>query len=64
MQRSVFECELTFELLRELRRGISSLIDESEDNVRIYSLCGECASHVDSLGTRHFLENDPGLLAV
>jgi len=64
VQKSVFECELTADLLRELRRCITSLIDDTEDNVRIYSLCGECAGHVDSLGTAHFLEGDPDLVAV
>lgn len=64
VQKSVFECELTSDLLRELRRGIVSLIDVEEDNVRIYSLCRECAGHIDALGTAHFLEGDLDLVAV
>lgn len=64
VQRSVFECELTLDLLDELRRCISSLIDVGEDNVRIYPLCRECADHIDSPGTGHFLEGDPDLLIV
>ncbi|HOC01078.1 MAG TPA: CRISPR-associated endonuclease Cas2 [Verrucomicrobiota bacterium] len=64
VQRSVFECELTLDLLRELRRCISRLIDGAEDNVRIYSLCADCAGHVASLGARHPVEEDPNLLAV
>jgi CRISPR-associated protein Cas2 len=39
---SVFECHLEEEGLELMRRRALKLIDEKEDSVRIYKLCGEC----------------------
>ena len=64
VQRSVFECELTLDLLRELHRCIRGLIDATQDNVRIYSLCSECVDHITSPGAPQFLDGDPVLVSV
>lgn len=39
VQRSVFECWLQEKQLFELKRRLSSILDESEDQVRYYPLC-------------------------
>lgn len=58
VQRSVFECELSSDLLEELERCIRALIDPEEDNVRIYPLCRECAAEVTALGFLAFSDTN------
>lgn len=48
VQKSVFECFLSPEHLKRLIDKIHKIIDETEDNVRIYSVSG---SEAISLGT-------------
>lgn len=38
LQKSVFYCLLSQEEIRKIRQGISELIEEREDDVRIYPL--------------------------
>ncbi len=47
VQYSVFECDLEEkELLRKMIKDILAEINESEDFVRIYPLCGWCTKSV------------------
>jgi CRISPR-associated protein Cas2 len=47
---SVFECNLDAAQLETMRRRLLLLLDESEDSVRIYRICAECAPHREVLG--------------
>lgn len=50
VQWSVFECELSPALVRKLREEIKSVIEETEDSIRIYPLCATCTQDVLMLG--------------
>jgi len=46
VQYSVFECDLTHEQLNEMVEKLLHEVDEGEDFLRIYPLCGWCAQSV------------------
>lgn len=50
VQYSVFECELTPAQLTEMRQAVKAVINRTEDNVRYYELCRECAMRVETYG--------------
>jgi CRISPR-associated protein Cas2 len=50
VQYSVFEALLDAELLARLRARVNREIDEEEDSIRIYRLCGECERIVEIIG--------------
>lgn len=51
VQKSVFECELSTEELREVLERLQELLDLSEDRCHIYRLCAKCASKRRALGS-------------
>ena len=50
IQYSVFECILDDSLLVEMTERIRSIIDTTEDSVRIYTICGSCRKQVEIIG--------------
>jgi len=50
VQKSVFECFLTKEILVEVKRGIERIISEKEDRVRIYQICRACRKRAEISG--------------
>ena len=42
VQKSVFECELEHDMLKELVKEVNTIINKREDKVQIYRLCGAC----------------------
>jgi len=50
-QFSVFECELNTKGLERMVKKITSLIEPSEDNIKVYTLCKSCLGVVRVLGT-------------
>lgn len=52
IQYSVFHCSLTWPMLMELKARIAELIDEKEDDVRIYPLPAEKKVVVMGCGDR------------
>lgn len=42
VQKSVFECWLTDQALRELQKRIAPLLEPQQDSVRYYPLCADC----------------------
>jgi CRISPR-associated protein Cas2 len=63
VQKSVFEGELTEVRLVEMREMIVSIIDATEDTVRIYHLCGRCIPATEVLGTGVYVEaGDPDVV--
>lgn len=50
VQKSVFEGEITTRRLENLRGRIKKVIDQSEDSVRIYTLCARCVPALEIMG--------------
>jgi CRISPR-associated protein Cas2 len=63
VQLSVFECQLDEKQVARMRKAIERLIDPSEDSVRIYRLCGDCAERLETLGVGERTE-DPYVYAL
>lgn len=53
VQYSVFECRLKPPQLERLRLELEQLMDEEEDDIRFYFLCGNCVPKMKRLGKRH-----------
>ena len=51
LQHSVFECNLEGNLLDQMIDRIEKIIDQKEDSVRIYALCGACERVIRIIGT-------------
>lgn len=64
VQLSVFEASLDEADFERLRGRVSELIDETEDSVRIYRLCGGCRERVDTLGCGAGVAEDPEVWVV
>lgn len=56
-QYSLFECFLTAKQFLTLQERLRTLVDKTEDRVRIYRLCTTCMNRVDSVG--HERPHDP-----
>lgn len=50
-QFSLFECHLTEKEIIALRARLDALLDEEEDNVRIYSICRQCQAKAETIGS-------------
>lgn len=50
VQYSVFECYLDDERLSRLRGKINRILDEKEDQVRIYRICAACQKRLEVHG--------------
>jgi CRISPR-associated protein Cas2 len=60
VQKSVFEGEIQESKLEELREGIEKRIDQTEDSVRVYTLCARCEGLTEVIGTGIYIEPEPG----
>jgi CRISPR-associated protein Cas2 len=49
-QYSLFECFLTEKQYIQLRRQLEQHLEESQDSVRFYILCGTCRHKVETVG--------------
>jgi len=47
VQYSVFECDLAPQHYAALKKRLHMLLDPRSDNVRYYTLCQACKSHVE-----------------
>ncbi len=59
IQKSVFECLLTTEQIRELRKMLLKEADEEKDTIRIYILPYELKEEVEIIGTGDVLTDTP-----
>jgi len=50
VQRSVFECSLDEDEREHMVNVVKSHVDEAEDKVSIYPLCGECHGKCIAIG--------------
>ncbi|MCS7213892.1 MAG: CRISPR-associated endonuclease Cas2 [Candidatus Calescibacterium sp.] len=51
VQKSVFEGEVSQDVLDRIRRIVIDTIDMQTDSVRIYHLCGKCRGYTELIGT-------------
>lgn len=49
---SVFECEITAQREKELRKRVSAIVDPKDDRVLFYKLCAACQKRRDYIGQR------------
>lgn len=49
-QYSLFECYLTEKQYLQLRQRLAKILEESQDSVRFYALCGACRHKVETVG--------------
>ena len=64
VQYSVFEADLSPKLFEKMLREIKELIDEKEDNVRIYSLCSSCRKKIIYLGSANPPPNKRDIIVI
>jgi CRISPR-associated protein Cas2 len=63
VQGSVFEAYLTAAELEKLLRKLTKVMNEEEDSVRVYILCGACREKVRTVG-RGRVTPPPGVMIV
>ena len=50
VQYSVFECLLTKEQYKEMKKEALKFVDNEKDSLRIYRLCGDCKRRIEAFG--------------
>jgi CRISPR-associated protein Cas2 len=50
VEYSVFECDLAEDNFRQLWKELKDEIDEDEDCILAYKICGKCVSFIESMG--------------
>lgn len=50
VQYSVFECLLDGALLEKMVSRLQKVVNESEDSIRVYALCGNCERAIRIIG--------------
>jgi len=46
VQESVFECHLSAAQFLKMKQDVEAVIDPTEDQVRYYDLCSQCAARI------------------
>ncbi len=52
VQYSVFECSLTKQKIKEMKKETLKFVDLEKDSLRIYRLCESCAGQIESFGIK------------
>jgi len=64
VQYSVFECCLKPEQTEKLTRRLQMLVNQEEDNIRIYQLCRACIDRITLVGNAFFREEEDEVYVV
>ena len=56
VQKSVFEGEIEEKRFEPMKNGIEAIVDQEEDTVRIFELCGRCIGTIAIVGTGKYIE--------
>lgn len=64
VQYSVFECLLTQQAEKKMRREIAHIIRPRQDHVRYYTLCAACQIKIETSGGREVLGPPPPAIIV
>ncbi len=51
VEYSVFECDLAEDDFRRLWKRLGTVIDEDEDCILAYRICGACVQRIESMGS-------------
>ncbi len=63
VQLSVFEARLEGDQLERLKKRIVKAMNQEEDRVRIYPLCGACENRIEILGQGKVTQ-DPDVIVI
>ena len=58
VQYSVFECNMEYKILEEMKDRLSAVIDTEEGNIRIYKLCNACKGSIHVFGSGKVTEDE------
>ena len=50
VQYSFFQCEMSKDIMEDLRKKLLMMIDSKEDSLRIYSVCEDCLEKTENIG--------------
>jgi len=62
VQKSKFELDVTAKELARLHRRIVTVIDDAEDGVKYFPLCGTCHGDIEVIGQGRLLPEDQRFL--
>lgn len=58
VQKSVFDCRITYRQYLIMKRKLEKIIDHEIDSIRYYSLCGKCHANIQISGISSKTEYD------
>ena len=58
VQYSVFECNMDEKILDNMNNTLASVIDDTNDKIRVYRLCKNCLNSVQLLGSGDITEDE------
>jgi CRISPR-associated protein Cas2 len=62
VQKSVFECNLSSEVYKQVKSGVEGIINKRKDRVRYYRLCRGCTDKVEISGWGEVKEDEDFVL--
>lgn len=62
VQKSVFECHLSSQELKEVKTGVELIINKRKDRVRYYRICEGCAEKIEISGWGEVTEDEEFLV--
>jgi len=63
VQLSVFEAHLEPQELVRLKKRLTAILDQAQDSVRLYPLCGACVPSIEVLGPG-LVTQDPDFIII
>jgi CRISPR-associated protein Cas2 len=63
VQLSVFEAELDERKLERLKSRVRKVLDDAEDSLRLYPLCGACMCRIEIIG-QGVVTQDPEVIVI
>lgn len=51
VQYSFFQCDISIDILNELKKELLAVIEKKEDSLHIYPLCEDCLKLTETMGT-------------
>lgn len=58
VQYSVFECNMNEKILDNMNNTLASVIDDTDDKIRVYRMCKNCLNSVQILGKGDITEDE------
>ena len=64
VQYSVFECIVTREQYKQMKKDALQFVDLKKESLRFYRLCRDCRRHIESFGKKRSDEQDESAIIV